>query len=79
MTRESRIATCQVRECSGSQSQQGRLCHSMRLSSHVYISGHLLASQLYQYHISLRLTIMCVSNGLCGNAEISTQSQDNTL
>ena len=33
----------------------------------------LLASQLYQYHISLslRLTIMCVANKMCGTAKIS--------
>ena len=33
----------------------------------------LLASQLYQSHpvLSLRLTIMCVANKMCGTAKIS--------
>ena len=32
-------------------------------------------SRMYQYHLSLRLTIMCDSFATCGTAQISTQSQ----
>ena len=39
----------------------------------VTMSHDLLASQLYQYHLglSLRLTIMCDANKMCGTAKIS--------
>ena len=46
----------------------------------VTMCDDLLASQLYQSHpvLSLRLTIMCDANKMCGNAEILHHSQDNT-
>ena len=47
----------------------------MRLVRLSIVCEHLLASQLYQYHLSLRLTIMCDSNKMYWIAQISTHSQ----
>ena len=54
--------------------QHGR---NMRLLQCVAICWHLSLSPV-SISIRLRLTIMCDSNKMCGNAEILHHSQDNT-